>query len=145
MVGGQALGGIFAAVVQIISLAIGASSLHTALVYFTTGNITIVICIISYIVLCKSVFFKYHLQVKGSALDEFQNAPVHPEVISYRVILKKIWHYGLSLSLVFGISTAVYPGVTVLIESEGRGKGHIWNGNLFIHLFDVITCKVILF
>lgn len=57
-IGGQALGGIFAAVAEIISLAIGASSTHSALVYFIIGNITIVFSIVSYIVLIKTVFFK---------------------------------------------------------------------------------------
>lgn len=130
VVGGQALGGIFAAIVQIISLAIGASSLHSALVYFTIGNITIVICIVSYIILCKSVFFKFHLREKVPISDEFQNILIRPEIISYRTILSKIRAYGISLFLVFGITMVVYPGVTVLIESEGRGKGHAWNGDI---------------
>uniref|UniRef100_A0A6P7G1M9 Equilibrative nucleoside transporter 3-like n=1 Tax=Diabrotica virgifera virgifera TaxID=50390 RepID=A0A6P7G1M9_DIAVI len=46
VVGGQALGGVFAAVTQIASLAIGASSSHTALVYFVIGNITIALGIV---------------------------------------------------------------------------------------------------
>lgn len=37
VIGGQALGGIFAALAQIASLAIGASSTHSALVYFIIG------------------------------------------------------------------------------------------------------------
>lgn len=50
--------------------------------------------------------------------------------VPYARIIKRIWHYGVSIFLVFFISLAVYPAVTVLVESEYKGKGHAWNGNL---------------
>lgn len=61
--------------------------------------------------------------------------------ISYINIIKKIWHYGISVFLVFFITVTVYPAITVLVESENKGKGYAWNGllNLFlsmhIHIF----------
>lgn len=51
---------------------------------------------------------------------------LRPQIICYKSILGKIWTYGLTEFLVFGITLAVYPGVTVLIESEGKEKGHAW-------------------
>lgn len=57
-IGGQALGGIFAALAEIVSLAIGASSTHSAMVYFVIGNVTIGVTIVLYIVLTKTVFYK---------------------------------------------------------------------------------------
>lgn len=50
--------------------------------------------------------------------------------VPYTRIIKRIWHYGVSIFLVFFISLAVYPAITVLVESEYKGKGHAWNGNL---------------
>lgn len=123
VVGGQALGGIFTAIVEILSLAIGASSVHSAFVYFMVGNITIAICIISYFVLSKSIFYKFHFYEKALVPNEFQNVLLRPQIICYRDILRKVWTYGLTEFLVFGITIAVYPGVTVLIESENKGKG----------------------
>lgn len=48
--------------------------------------------------------------------------------VSYARIIKRIWHYGVSVFLVFFISLAVYPAVTVLVESQYKGEGHAWNG-----------------
>lgn len=126
VVGGQALGGIFTAIVEIISLAIGASSVHSAFVYFMIGNLTIALCIISYLVLSKSIFYKFHFYEKALIPNEFQNVLLRPQIICYKSILKKIWTYGLTEFLVFGITLSVYPGVTVLIESETKAKGLPW-------------------
>lgn len=142
VVGGQALGGIFAAVVQILSLTIGASSVHTAFVYFMIGNITIAICIVSYIVLHKTLFFKYHLYEKSLMPNEFQNVLVRHQIVCYKSILRKTWMYGATLLMVFSISTAVYPGVTVLIESEGKGKGHAWNDIYFVPTVNYLLFNV---
>jgi len=48
--------------------------------------------------------------------------------VSYTRIIRRIWHYGISIFLVFFISLAVYPAVTVLVESQYKGNGHAWNG-----------------
>lgn len=40
--------------------------------------------------------------------------------------------YGATLLIDFTVTIAVYPGVTVLIESEGKGKGHSWNDIYFV-------------
>lgn len=131
--GGQALGGIFAAIAEILSLAIGASSTHSAFVYFTIGNITIIISIILYIVLTKSIFFKYHLFEKGLEENDFRTTMTNSSIqtqttFSYNIIFKKMWCYGISMFFVFAITLSVYPGVTVLIESQGKGHGNKWNG-----------------
>lgn len=52
----------------------------------------------------------------------------HETEVSYMRIIKRIWHYGVSVFLVFFISLSVYPAVTVLVESQNKGKGYAWNG-----------------
>lgn len=132
-IGGQALGGIFAAVAQIVALAVGASSVHSAFVYFMVGNLMLLISLIMYIILSKTVFFKYHISNRtGIAQNEF-DGELRPRIINYKEILKKISNYGISVCLVFCISLAIYPGVTVLIESENKGNGRRWNGNIIIN------------
>ncbi|KAJ8919549.1 hypothetical protein NQ315_002171 [Exocentrus adspersus] len=130
VIGGQALGGIFAALAEIAALAVGASSTHAALVYFIIGNVTIAISIVCYVLLEKSVFFKYHV-AHHPQLNEFQSESIQLE-ICYRVILKKMWCHGLSVFLTFAFTLSVYPGVTVLIESEGKGHGNRWNDVYFV-------------
>lgn len=133
VIGGQALGGMFAAVAQIIALSIGASSVHSAFVYFMVGNIMIIISLFAYIVLSKTIYFKFHISDKmGVNLNEFQNELVRPRIVSYKAIYKKIWPYGMSAFLVFAITLCIYPGVTVLIESEGKGHGFKWNDVYFV-------------
>ena len=51
--------------------------------------------------------------------------------ISYKQIHNKIFPYGLSLFLVFFITVLTYPSITVLIESQGKGNGHLWNGQFY--------------
>lgn len=127
MIGGQALGGIFAALAQIGSLAIGASSTHSALVYFVIANVTIILTIISYVVLENSVFFKYHtLNEHNPSINQYESDSV--PTTCHKIILKKIWGYGFCIFMCFSVTLAVFPGITVLIESEGKGHKNKWNG-----------------
>lgn len=81
-------------------------------------------------------FFKHHMIEKVPDCLEsdysinrevsFSTSPTVP----YTRIVKRIWHYGVSIFLVFFVTLAVYPAVTVLVESEYKGKGYAWNGNL---------------
>lgn len=73
-IGGQALGGIFAAAAEIVSLAIGASSTHSALVYFIIGNLTIIFSIVLYVVLTKTVFYKVSVGIELKIM-KIQTAP----------------------------------------------------------------------
>lgn len=132
-VGGQALGGIFAAIAQIISLAIGISSTFSAFVYFMVGNLMILISLACYIILSKTVFFKYHISERtGVTGNEFQTELLRPRIVCHRTIFKKIWPHALSAFLVFTITLSVYPGVTVLIESENRASGSAWTNVYFV-------------
>ncbi|KAG8037752.1 hypothetical protein G9C98_005963 [Cotesia typhae] len=116
MSGGQALGGIFTALTEICSLWIGASPVE---------------------------FFKHHMIQKPR---EEPNFSVNAEIsfidepkISYRRIFKRILPYGLTMFSVFFVTMAVYPGVTVLIESQGFGQGHAWNDVYFVPVVTYLT------
>ncbi|KAK4886608.1 hypothetical protein RN001_002879 [Aquatica leii] len=133
VVSGQALGAIFTALVQIIALSFEVSSIFSAFIYFLVGDIIILIAIILYLILIKTVFFKYHISDKmGVGLNDFQNELVRPQLISYKAIMKKIWPYALSTFFVFFITLSLFPGVTVLVESEGKGHGNKWNDIYFV-------------
>ncbi|XP_076227200.1 equilibrative nucleoside transporter 1 isoform X2 [Nomia melanderi] len=138
MLSGQALGGIFTAITEICSLWIGASPVLSGLVYFIIGDVILFLSLIAYIVLEKATFFKHHMLEKSSGNIE-REYTVTGEVafpqgttISYSRIIKRIWPYGVSVFLVFFITLSVYPGVTVLVESQYKGKGHAWNDVYFV-------------
>ena len=52
---GQSLGGIFAAVAEILSLWLGASPQLSAFVYFMVANVFLVVSIVCYLVLIRAV------------------------------------------------------------------------------------------
>lgn len=54
-VSGQALGGVLAAVAEIVSLWVGASPVRSALVYFIMADIFIFISVLAFLVLTRSV------------------------------------------------------------------------------------------
>lgn len=138
MSGGQALGGIFTALAEICSLWIGASPVLSGLVYFIIGDTMLLLSLIAYIFLERAPFFKHHMIEKVPDCLE-SDYSINREVsfstsssVPYTRIIKRIWHYGVSIFLVFFISLAVYPAVTVLVESEYKGKGHAWNDIYFV-------------
>lgn len=82
----------------------------------------------------SQVFFRHHMVEKLSENVEADYS-ITGEVtfsqgttISYMRIIKRIWHYGINVFLVFLISFSVYPALTVLVESQYKGKGYVWNG-----------------
>lgn len=127
VVSGQSLGGIIAAVAQIISLAFKISPLHSALIYFVIADIMVILSLISYIMLYKLDFFTYHVLRGSGGLA----ANRHREV-SMWTIVKKIWVYAFSIFAVFAISMSVYPAITVLVESHPVTKGTDWNNIFFV-------------
>lgn len=131
---GQALGGIFAAVAEIISLTFGAAATTTAFVYFNIGNFTLIISIICYILMCKTLFFKFHIHESGGML---KSASSSSEIVrrsdpAFGTVLGKIWLYGFSEWFVFVTTLSVYPSVTVLINSQNSGNK--WNGKFYFVL-----------
>ncbi|CAG9785420.1 unnamed protein product [Diatraea saccharalis] len=127
VISGQSLGGILAAIAQIISLAFKISPLHSALIYFVIADIMVITSLISYAMLYKIDFFTYNI-LRGSGGIA---ANRHREV-SMTAILKKIWVYAFSIFAVFAVSMAVYPAVTVLVESHPVTKGTDWNNIFFV-------------
>lgn len=128
------MGGIFTAVVQIISLATGESSVKSAFFYFMIGNAVLVVTLALYVVLSRSVYFQFHLTQQLDNTVTIQTE-VSSEGIDYLKILNRIWIYGISEWLVFVITLSIYPGVTVLVESQNKGMGNKWSGNIKnIHL-----------
>ncbi|XP_050673932.1 equilibrative nucleoside transporter 3 [Leptidea sinapis] len=126
VISGQSLGGIIAAVAQIISLAFKISPQHSALIYFCIADFMVIASLISYVFLYKIDFFTFHI-LRGSGMA----ANRHREAY-LTIIVKKIWVYAFSIFAIFGISMCVYPAVTVLVESHPVTSGTDWNNIFFV-------------
>ncbi|KAL1122166.1 hypothetical protein AAG570_003571 [Ranatra chinensis] len=137
-VSGQALGGIMAAVAEIVSLWVGASPVLSALVYFIMADVFIVMAMGSYAFLATTVFFKFysketpkHGSIQYEPVTTDKEAPIVRD-ISYLGIIKKIWVHGMSLWFCFVVMFSVYPSITVLIKSIHAGNQSEWHDVYFV-------------
>ncbi|XP_046388448.1 equilibrative nucleoside transporter 2 [Ischnura elegans] len=139
-VAGQALGGIFAALAEIFSLSLSVPATTSAFIYFVVAIVMLILSIVGYCLLSETLFFKFHMEDKrdldnlscdSSSIQEV----VEPSSrnISYKSIMSKIWVYSYSLWMVFFVSLAAYPAITVLIVSTSHGKStSAWNNVYFV-------------
>lgn len=166
VVSGQSLGGIFAALTEIIALTLGASPQYSAFVYFIIGTVVMLISIQAYSVQSRTVFFKYFTRDRTAdketaAIEEDRRRLVEEEneeeedndddggTISERRLESKepnfqrvfllIWKYGLIEFCIFVVTISIYPAVTVLITSTGKGNGHLWNDVYFVTVVNYLV------
>lgn len=94
----------------------------------------------------RTIFFKYNTNqatIKSNPLSVNADTTLTSPAITattmasinrnylqpdYKKIINKIWIYGFAEWLVFVTTLAVYPAITVLIKSEGKGSHNAWNG-----------------
>lgn len=152
VVSGQALGGIFSALTEIVSLTFGTSPMISAFVYFNIGNVVLFASIISYLIMSNTIYFKYHtidkLAMAAKSADEVSllsptTSSLKPKFFE---VLKKVWPYGFAQWFVYVATVSVFPSITVLITSQNFGHGYKWDGKTqkYTHFFGTIM-KVIIF
>lgn len=137
VVSGQALGGVFTALIEIVTITFASDPRSSALIFFSIGNILLVLSLVAWMLMSRTQFFKYYTTNRSGALSpknsrlQLQRQPSMMEPV-FRDVMNKMWLYGFTEWLVFVVTLSVYPSVTVLINSEGRGNGHPWNDVYFI-------------
>ncbi|XP_071454799.1 equilibrative nucleoside transporter 3 isoform X2 [Hetaerina americana] len=138
-VAGQALGGIFAALAEIFSLSLNVKPTTSAFIYFIVAVVMLILSIVGFCLLSETLFFKFHIQDKrdldnlscdSSSIQEVDESTQRN--INYKSIMLKIWVYSYSLWMVFFVSLAAYPAVTVLIVSTSHGNSSSWNNVYFV-------------
>lgn len=148
VVSGQALGGVFTAGAEVISITFATDPTISAFVYFLVGTGMLVLSLILYIMVSRTLFFKFHVNqshvkpnVSISAdMDPLSSPAITATTLSsvnrnylqpdWRKIFGKVWVYGFSVMIVFVTTLSVYPAITVLIKSENAGHHHKWNGEV---------------
>lgn len=152
VISGQALGGIFTALAEVVSVSFATKPTISAFIYFLVGTSMLIISIILYIIMSKTLFFKFHVNqshVKAntfsinsdmSAVTATTIASVNRNYLQpdWKKICDKIWMYGFSVWLCFITTLSVYPAITVLVKSVNHGNGNKWNDVYFLPVLNYL-------
>ncbi|XP_026506791.1 equilibrative nucleoside transporter 3 isoform X2 [Terrapene carolina triunguis] len=157
LISGQAMGGTVSAVASVVDLAAAADVTDSALAYFLTADVFIIVCIVVYLILPKLEYSRYYMRShKGSThpagvlpssylegVDESKgitNSSFPAKVTSdqnippLRPILKKTAVLGFCVFYVFFISIIIFPSISSSIESVNKDSGSLWTNKYFIPL-----------
>lgn len=125
VISGQALGGILTSLALILVLAFEAGPSATAFVFFCTGLLLIIFCIVCYLVMARQPFFKYYLDggdkykvisaQPSHSRNEDTGVPLEPIL---REVMGKIYIHVAGMALLYATTLSVYPAITVLMQSE---------------------------
>ncbi|KAG5893414.1 hypothetical protein JTB14_024327 [Gonioctena quinquepunctata] len=123
---GQSGGGILVALLQILSIAVSDSATISALIYFITGTLIILIT------LCMTIFFRKtylydRYMVESPGKNQPQSLPL-PEIVE---VTKKIWPCLLIVLSVMFMYSAVHPSITTLVVSEFYDDETAWSDKYF--------------
>ncbi|XP_028915980.1 equilibrative nucleoside transporter 2 [Ornithorhynchus anatinus] len=160
---GQGLAGTFAALAMLLSMASGVDAQTSALGYFVTPCVGILLSIFCYLLLPHLEFAQHYLSKKASQpqgqeletkakllrADEKNGVPEspqkamlpseltpeegEPEKPSIMAVLRKIWLMALCIVLVFTVTLSVFPAITAMVTSSA-GPGK-WS-----RFFNPICC-----
>ncbi|XP_033734101.1 equilibrative nucleoside transporter 3-like [Pecten maximus] len=138
-VSGQAVGGLFAAVANLLTLLAGSTHLHSAFAYFTAATVVSFITLACYILLYYIKFSKFHLEINVT-IQEDGFASSSADSISQRSsyvfnVLRKIWPEALAVFITFSVSLSCFPAISSSITSL-----HKDSSDLTGKYFTVIVC-----
>lgn len=144
---GQALGGVFTALAEVVSITFTTAATISAFIYFLVGTGMLVLSLVLYLLVSKTLFFKFYINqshvksnnysinadsspLSSPAMTATTMASVHRQYLQpeWGKIYSKIWVHGFSVWLVFVTTLSVYPAITVLITSTNKGHHNKWNG-----------------
>ncbi|KFW90779.1 Equilibrative nucleoside transporter 3, partial [Phalacrocorax carbo] len=152
LISGQAMGGTISAIASVIDLAAAADVTDSALAYFLTADIFIVICIMVYLLLprleysrtrahlwpacCPTALRRMRQSREAPQIPpSLQKAPASPRSAPpLRPILQKTALLGFCLFYVFFISIIIFPSLSSNIESVSKSSGSLWSTKYFAPL-----------
>nr|DBA15354.1 TPA: hypothetical protein GDO54_004580 [Pyxicephalus adspersus] len=149
LISGQAMGGTVSALAAILDLTIASSVTESALAYFLTADIFLLICIAAYLLLPRIAYSRYYLNLgtdeptvssasedSDEAIDITSSKTNSPPIIP---ILKKVKVLAVCLFYTFFISIIIFPTISAGIESVEKHTGSIWTNKYFTPL----TCFLV--
>lgn len=103
VVSGQALGGVFTAIIDIITLTFANDPRSSAFVFFMIGNGLLVLSLFAYICISRSVFFKYYTAEEYVVIKTPHGRLQRTNTVSepvFKEVINKMWLYGFTEWLV---------------------------------------------
>ncbi|NXX40001.1 S29A3 protein, partial [Tricholaema leucomelas] len=153
LISGQAMGGTISAIASVIDLAASADVTDSALAYFLTADIFIVICIMVYLLLPRLDYSRYYMSRQespplatvppdSSAGDEAEaEGPRDASFLTktagvppLRPILQKTALLGFCLFYIFFVSIIIFPSLSSNIASVSQSSGSPWATKYFVPL-----------
>ncbi|XP_059802430.1 equilibrative nucleoside transporter 3 [Hypanus sabinus] len=160
LISGQAMGGTISAVASIVDLAAAGSILDSALAYFITADIFLVICIIIYLLLPTIPYSNYYLKnlnertqhlgdengsIQSSETNSFRESVRSDSLSSdasvpsqLGLILRKTAALGFSVFYTFFISIIIFPSISSNIQSVSNKSNNIWTTKYFVPLISFL-------
>lgn len=149
LISGQAMGGTLSAIASIVDLSVAEDVTDSALVYFLTADVFILLCIITYLLLPKLAYSRYYMEAaactSSGGMSEGEAATgtgSRGAVPPLQAILRKTWVLGLSVFFVFTISIMMFPAVSSGIQSVDKDSGSPWTTTYFVPLTSFLLYNV---
>jgi len=143
MMSGQALGGIFPSLVNILVIAIQVKEADIGFYCFIVAFVFVLLSLGLYCAVQTTPFFRYYAGTGGSnnrVEDSSQSAESQNNSVSlatYGEVFKTSWRYQVSVFLNFATTLSVFPSVIVLIQSQYSGD----KDNTFAQTYFIpVTC-----
>ncbi|XP_051897479.1 equilibrative nucleoside transporter 3 [Pristis pectinata] len=156
LISGQAMGGTISAIASIVDLAVAGSILDSALAYFITADVFLVICIIIYLLLPTIPYSNYYLRnlnertqhlgdengyIQSSETSSLEGSVRSDSLSSdattasqLKPILKKTAPLGFSVFYTFFISIIIFPSISSNIKSVSKNSDSVWTTKYFVPL-----------
>lgn len=143
-ISGQAMGGTLSAVASIVDLAAANDVTNSALAYFLTADIFILLCIISYLLLPKLAYSRHYMlgSTHSSPGVMSEGGGAASTIPPLQPILQKTWVLGLSVFYVFFVSIMLFPAVSSGIQSVHKDSGNPWTTTYFVPLTSFLLYNV---
>merc|ERR1712029_98583 len=130
MMGGQALGGIFPALVNIAVIALQVSPSNVGFYCFLVAFLFVLLSLIMYLIIQTTSFFRHYAGTGDVAYSETRQSSISTSELM--VTLQKCWKYVASVFIIFLVSLTVFPSVTVLVVSQYyKDDTNIWAKTYF--------------
>ncbi|XP_073338543.1 equilibrative nucleoside transporter 3 [Pagrus major] len=149
LISGQAMGGTLSAVASIVDLAAAKDVTDSALAYFLTADVFILLCIAAYLLLPKLAYSRHYMLAATCTSPGVINEGGAAEGAERRVsvpplqpILRKTWVLGLSVFYVFCVSIMVFPAVSSGIQSVHKDSSSPWTTTYFVPLTSFLLYNV---
>ncbi|XP_076460440.1 equilibrative nucleoside transporter 1-like isoform X2 [Babylonia areolata] len=149
---GNNFAGTLVSVVNILFQAISPSIASSAMYYFATAIVVLLVAADSYFLLPHTKFYRHHKKVMRLNARQRQSArPQHESCVdrfhTYWKVFKQIWHLALSVWFVFFVSLALFPQIQSDVKRLSFPISDVYwtpvfcflNFNLFAMLGNLLT------